>query len=369
MSNHDSDARILSGAVWRDFCRALERAGEVVLRPGSPLDPFDRAEGFRYLSRLTRVALESYLEFADPLFPVLRRPAHETVKIGADNPDNYYQSAAIRGDCEYRLSGTRGSVHYLGFGTYAGGYGSAGRRGQTGYVDARELTIGTDGRFEILLSCRRPPAGNHWLAMEPDTSSLIVRQTFEDRENERIADLRLERIGATGGPEPLDPAFLDRGLEAAAAYVHGTASLFADWAEGFAKRVNELPRFDPAVAAAAHGDPNIVYYHGYWELEPGQALLIEVTPPSCEYWNFQLGNHWMESLDYRYHRIAVNHNGAALEPGGSVRLVLAAQDPGVGNWLDTAGHRRGTMCLRWVGAKTHPDPRTRVVPLATLLAE
>jgi hypothetical protein len=369
MPSDDSDTRVLTGDTWRDFCRALERAGDVILRPGSPLDAFDRAEGFRYLSRLTRVALESYLEFADPLFPVLRRPAHETVKIGADNPDNYYQSAAIRGDCDYRLSGSRGTVHYLGFGTYAGGYGSSGRRGQTGYVDARELAIDADGRFEIVLSCSRPPPGTNWLAMEPDSSSLIVRQTFEDRDHETIAELRLERIGAAGSPDPLEPAFLDRGLQAAAAYVHGTASLFADWAEGFAKRLNELPRFDPAVAAAAHGDPNIVYYHGYWELAPGQALLVEMTPPRCEYWNFQLNNHWMESLDYRYHRIALNHHGAAASPDGSVRLVIAAEDPGVGNWLDTAGHRRGTMCLRWVGADTHPDPRTRVTELSALRSE
>jgi hypothetical protein len=365
MPKDDADARVLSGEAWRDFCRALERAGDVVLRPGSPMDPFDRAEGFRYLSRLTRVALESYLEFADPLFPVLRRPAHETVKIGADNPDNYYQSAAISGAHEYRLSGTRGTVHYLGFGTYAGGYGSSGRRGQTGYVDARELKIAPDGRFEVLLSTRKPATGD-WLPMEPDTSSLIVRQTFQDRANETIADLRLERVGAAGAPAPLTAAFLDRGLQAAAAYVHGTASLFADWAEGFAARLNELPRFDPAVAAAAHGDPNIVYYHGYWELAPDEALLVEVTPPRCEYWNFQLNNHWMESLDYRYHRIAVNHHGAVAEPDGSVRIVIAAEDPGVGNWLDSAGHRRGTMCLRWVGAAEHPDPTARVVPLATL---
>ena len=31
--------------------------------------------------------------------------------------------------------------------------------------------------------------------MEPDTSLLIVRQTFEDRTAETIADLRIERIG------------------------------------------------------------------------------------------------------------------------------------------------------------------------------
>jgi hypothetical protein len=364
MGGDASEQRILDGTSWADFCHALERAGDVILREGSPRDAFDRAEGFRYLSRLLRVALESYIEFADPLHPVLRRPAHETVKIGADNPDNHYQSAAISGAHEYRLWGTRGTVHYLGFGTYAGGYGSAGRRGQTGYLDARDLRLEPDGSFELLLS-RERRAGN-WLPMEPDTSSLIVRQTFQDRGSEAIADLHLERLGVTGPPPPITPAQIDRGLAAAAAYVAGTASLFADWAEGFARRTNELPRFDPAVAAAAHGDPNIVYFHGYWELGPDEVLVIEVEPPPCEYWNFQLNNHWMESLDYRYHRIAVNHHGAHLEPDGSVRLVVAHRDPGVPNWLDTAGHRRGTMCLRWVGAETHPEPRTRVVKLAEL---
>jgi hypothetical protein len=44
-----------------------------------------------------------------------------------------------------------------------------------------------------------------------------------------------------------------------------------------------------------------------------------------------------------------------------VRLVVAHEDPGVDNWLDTAGHARGTMCLRWVGADSHPDPSTRVM--------
>jgi hypothetical protein len=363
MSEEDAARRILDGTAWAEFCDALKRAGEVVLRPGSPMDAFDRAEGFRYLSRLTRVALESTIECADPLFPVLRRPAHETVKIGADNPDNYYQSAVLDGAHEYRVTGTRGTVHYLGFGTYMGGYGTSGRRGQSGYLDAREMKIDADGRFEVLLSCREP-AGANWLRMEPETSSLIVRQTFRDRANERIAELAIERIGGASQPAPLTPAFVDRGLQAAAAYVHGTASLFADWAEGFARRKNELPRFDPAVAAAAHGDPNIVYFHGYFELGDDEALVIDVVPPRCEYWNFQLNNHWMESLEYRWHTIAMNHFQAKPHADGSVRLVVAARDPGVANWLDTAGHRRGTMCLRWVGAETYPDPATRVVPLA-----
>jgi len=359
----ESEQRILDGSAWREFCQALERAGDVVLREGSPHDPFDRAEGFRYLTRLTRVALESYIEFADPEAPVFRRPSHETVKIGADNPDNYYQSAAVSGSHVYRISGQRNTVHYLGFGSYVGNYGSSGRMGQSGYLEGEDLEIAPDGSFEIVLACEEQP-GN-WLRMEPDTSSLIVRQTFRDRAKEDIAELSIERIGARA-PAPISAEFVDRGLAAAAAYVAGTANLFADWAEGFAEHVNQLPKIDPAVARAAHGDPNICYFHGYWELEPQQALLIEVMPPRCDYWNFQVNNYWMESLDYRYHRIAVNHHEARYQPDGSVRLVIAASDPGVGNWLETAGHRRGTMCLRWIRADEHPEPATRVVRLADL---
>jgi hypothetical protein len=352
--------RIMTGATWGNFCDTLKRAGDVILREGSPPDPFDRAEGFRYLSRLTRVALESFIEFADPAAPVLRRPAHETVKIGADNPDNYYQSAAISGQYEYRIWGTRGTIHYLGLGTYAGNYGSAARSGQTGYLEGSALSIAADGTFEVILSCN-PRPGN-WLRMEPDTTSLIVRQTFQDRQTETIADLHIERLSASGPPPPITPEFIDRGLAAASAYVAGTATLFADWAEGFARRgVNELHRLDPAVAGAAHGDPNICYYHGYWELGSDEALVVETTPPPCDYWNFQLNNHWMESLDYRYHTIAINHHDATYSDDCSVRIVVAHRDPGTDNWIDTAGHRRGTMCLRWVRAAVHPQPVTHVV--------
>ena len=338
----------------------------MILRDGSPRDPFDRAEGFRYLSRLTRVALESFIEFADPRAPVLHRPAHETIKMGADNPDNVYQSAAISGAFDYRIWGSRGTIHTLGFGTYAGNYGSSARSGPTGYVDAAQLEVGSDGSFEIQLSCQEKP-GN-WLPMEPDTTSLIVRQTYQDRATEQIAGLEIERIGSRGGPEPLTPGFLDDGLQSAVAYVTGTSRLFCDWSESFMAHPNELPPLDPDIATAAHGDPHIQYYHGYWELGPDEVLLVEATPPRCDYWNFQLNNHWMESLDYRYHRIDVNHHGAVYEDDGSVRIVVAHEDPSHPNWIHTAGHQRGTMCLRWIRADEHPQPTTRVLRLGELRA-
>ena len=60
--------------------------------PGAPRDPFNQAEGYRYLSRLARAGLTAFIEHADTNAPVLHRVVNETTKLGADNPDNFYQT-------------------------------------------------------------------------------------------------------------------------------------------------------------------------------------------------------------------------------------------------------------------------------------
>ena len=125
-----------SGKSWDEFCDTLKAAGAALNFPGTPRDAFSQAEGYRYLSRLTRAGLMAFVEHADPRAPVLHRVADETTKLGADNPDNYYQTAAISGVFEYRICGRRNSVAYLGFGTQAGHYGQGGGMPPTGYIEA-----------------------------------------------------------------------------------------------------------------------------------------------------------------------------------------------------------------------------------------
>jgi hypothetical protein len=79
----------------------------------------------------------------------------------------------------------------------------------------------------------------------------------------------------------------------------------------------------------------------------------------------------MESLDYRFHRIHVNSATATPGPAGRVRLIVAHTDPGLPNWIETVGHRFGTMCFRWVRPELPdglepPVPSCRVVEHAAL---
>jgi hypothetical protein len=336
-----------------------------VIGMGSPKDSLNQAEGYRYLSRLLRAGLEAFVEYSDSRAPVLRRMVHETVKMGADNPDNYYLNATISGQYEYRLTGIRGTVHFLGFSTQKGGYGQGGSMLPTGFLDSTELDVALDGSFEIIASCRRHP-GN-WLPMEAETNLLIVRQTFQDRSRETPCEVKIERIGGDGLPSPVTAEGIDRGLMQASSLVAGASVLFARWAKNFKRHTNRLPQMDPKISTGAGGDPKIAYYHSYWHIEPDEALVIEVMPPECEHWNFQLNNHWMESLDYRYYTIHVNKHTAEYREDGSVRIIVSHEDPGLGNWINTVGHTCGTMCFRWIKATDHPQPRARVFKLRDLI--
>ena len=367
MNDISPDQRVLSGRSWEDFCDQLKRAGQQILRPEAPGDALNRSEGWRYLSRLTRIALEMHVEGSDQDFPSFYLPSHETAKIGADNPDNLYLRAEINSQHNYRIRGNRSSVHYLSWGSQKGGYEKDGSNAQTGFIDTSTLAIDDEGNFEIIVS--REAHASNWLPLEAESNAIIVRQTFLNRLSERPSEMKIERIQEPGVlPQPLTAERIDQGLAAAAGFVEGTARLFADWSQSYLDRPNELPMANQALCHSVGGDPNIIYYHSFFDLNDDQAMVIHLPKiPECENWNLQVNNYWMESLDYRYFKIHINKHTAAINSDGSVDIVIAARDPARAisnsNWLNTAGHKQGTLCFRWIKTQEVLQPQTRVISL------
>lgn len=357
-----SDSTDLRSA-WGEFCKRLEALGDFVTHEAFAEDPIDQAEGYRYLTRLLRVALEMHMENADTDFPHFYPASHATAKIGADNPDNIYMNASISGARRYRVWGKRNTVPVLSIATKANRYAVDGTMASTGEIDSADFVLEPDGSFEIIVSPTKE--GKNWLPIAPDSSMMLVRQTFLDRASEIAAEVHIEALDAPRAtPLPFSAAQFSQRIARAAAFVEGTAKTFAHWTDMLkAEQFNTLATTDQTMFQRAGGDPSIFYLHGYWKLAPDEALVIDTNIPECAFWNFQCDNVWFESLDYRHHRIHVNGGSARLNADGSVTIILAARDPGYGNWIDTAGHQHGTMLLRWTGAKEHPVPATRLVKL------
>ena len=126
---------------------------------------------------------------------------------------------------------------------------------------------------------------------------------------------------------------------------------------------NEMRDWGQEMFQKAGGDPAIFYVHGYWQLAPGEALLIDTPLPECEFWNMQINNWWMESLDYRYVPACINNGTVVPNADGTATLVVAHADPGRPNRRTTHGHNDGFLLLRWIRAAETPIPTIRKVVL------
>lgn len=355
MADGDFEARLASGAVWNDFCDQLKKAGEQI-QSAAPDSAFDRAEGYRYLARLTHHFLRSSVDESDPAKAIL---STSSPKIGLDNPDYAYGLARLSPRYSYRLTGELRDATMLGIGTFSGGLGTSSGLVRDGYVTTNDLAI-ENGRFELAISRDEQP-GN-WLPMVEGTNALQIRQTVLRRREQQPASLALTRVDSGEAPAPLEPASLVATLDRVGPTVGGIVDQFLAWTRSFQAHPFEIREIDPRFLAAAQGDPNTTYHYSYWELADDEVYTVVLEPPPrCDYWNLQIGNHWLESFDYLFYDTHVNHETAVVEDDGSVVIRIAGRDPGGPNWLDTAGHRRGALALRWVGADPQPPaPRTSV---------
>lgn len=362
----DPIEKVRSAEAWTEFCDLLKQAGEVILREDLETSDFDRGEGLRYLTRLLRAGLKSFAEHPGPKHPEFRAMP-ELVKMGLDNPDNYYVGASVNPRYDYRIRGKRGTIHYLSFAAQSQNFAARGKiAGGAGHLEDSELKLESDGSFEIIASQKEHP-GN-WLRMSPQTSQILIRQTFLDKLSEKPVEVEIECLARDGPPAPLDPARVPGQLMGSAMYAIGCAQWFADWVVDFPNHapINRFHLPDEEQHRLVGGDPNVRIWLGMWKLAPGEALIVEATPPICDYWNFQLANIWGESLDYLNRRVHTNSRTTSYQPDGSFRLIVAHEDPGDPNWIETAGHDHGIMGVRWVRADAYPEPRTRVVKLSEL---
>ena len=207
------------------------------------------------------------------------------------------------------------------------------------------------------------------MRIEGDHPTLTVRHFFYDWDTEVASSLRIERLGdAVGaqGPFGRSGRWRCRGSWSPSATSSRTTWRSFCNSAPRAPPNGFLPPIDRTdMGAAAENRPVI----GRWELNPDEALIVEVEPPEGIYWSFSIGNPWWETIHYGRHQSSLNAHQAAVDSDGLVRVVLCARDPGVANWLDTAGHSNGPIILRCVRTTTAPTPTTRVVPFDDIDAE
>jgi hypothetical protein len=336
------------------------------------------AEGFRYLLHLLAAGCEHHLE-GDPDRPMFTRVVSPQRKLLGDNPDSIYYWTRVRGNRSYRIRGAIGGAAYTSFTVHGVDPGGGSMERVVSDLCDRDLAIGADGQYEIIASPQRS-AGN-WLRLEPDATSVITRHYFE-RARSVAADpdvsvaLRIDPLDPPDAPAPFSDATMAGRLRAVAAYLRANTLGMPPPAQApaypFVSRTpNVLPRPASfrASGTATLGAVDIHYAMAPYLLQPDETLVMEGRLPPYRFANVMLWNMHMQTLEYRFHRTSLNRRQMSLAPDGAFRVVIAHRDPGVPDWLDTEGHRLGTVFWRILLPESPPEEiRCRVARLDELAA-
>ena len=114
-------------------------------------------------------------------------------------------------------------------------------------------------------------------------------------------------------------------------------------------------RLDTIDYSANGGLEDQWYQEGCFELTDDDALVVEARlPPDLRAFSLSLTDRYFSTIDWANAQSSLNRHQAVIDDDRVLRVVVATTDPGVHNWLDTTGHRSGSLQCRWSGGSACP---------------
>ncbi|MDT5093547.1 MAG: hypothetical protein QOH60_2910 [Mycobacterium sp.] len=291
----------------------------------------DLLEGLQYLAQgiahCTHVAFHH-----DRDHPFFLSGTGPFTKMGLDNPDTLYFGTRVQPGHEYVVSGKRGTTTDLSFQLLGGEYTDEGVPVSEAAFDDRELDVSDDGSYE-------------WRFTPQGPAQLVVREVYNDW-SARRGTIAIKRVDTAGtAPPALTAQTIEKRYGSAGKQLVNRVKTWLQFPQWFYLNlpVNTLvaPRLTPGGLATQYSSV------GHFDLTPEQALVITLPQPDAPYLGFQLGSLWYISLDYINHQTSLNGTQAQVDPDGKIRIVVSDSNPGVTNWVETLGHRKGYLQFRW----------------------
>jgi hypothetical protein len=357
--------------LTQSFADAVLEAEKVITGAPHIESAQDLAEGYDYLAGSISASLHLAWAYQRD-FPYFVQSTGPYTKMGLDNPDALYLHSYLRDDAEYVITGRRGTTTDLSFQVLNGDYSPVDVPDSLAAFDDRELEIAADGSFELRFGPPREDAFRNYFALAPGSAMLAVREVYSDWATEQRGTLRIQRADKIGqAPEPPDEALLAKRYGVAGKILLSRLRTFLAFPEWFYLKepVNTMtaPRRTPGGLASQFSSA------GHFDLAPDQAMIVTVPdagPDVAPYQGIQLGSMWYISLDYINHQTSLTADQARTDPDGKLRFVITENDPGLVNWLELTGRRRGYVQIRWqrLAHDLGPEygPQVEVVPASSL---
>ena len=346
-----------------DLIRDIDKTLEYVI------DPEDAWLKQEAIQQMAMSLSQGYMAIfhSDPQHPMFYSFLNPIFKSAAPNPDYMYRSSFIEGKGTYRVSGRRGTTLFVHIAIGTGYIGVDDVPGPTvADIDLDDLKIGPNGEFSIIVGAERPEGyTGDFHKLDPRARTLSVREASYDWVNEVDCTMAIERLDGLATYRRWPPEEIAWRLERLAGFPERYAKLFVHFVQTLKQHpVNQVVLND---WSGIGGLKDQTYYEGLFEFDEGECLLLETdVPETVRYWQVLLADQLFNTIEWEKCQSSLNGHQARRDSDGKFRAVICNNDPGVPNWLDTAGRFKGVIQGRWYVASSAPKPTVSRIKLADL---
>jgi len=267
------------------------------------------------------------------------------------NPDNIYRSSLIDGESRYALHGHFGNPRAGQFSI------ELSRKSIEGDLSKQSKTFGDMGNQVVMITddtIRTEPDGSFTILIDPDPSNGRANhiQTVPGplllHYRDSLSDWRQEptRLVIRNVSAP------DRAAPTLSYLVKSTAAKLPDYVtfwQDFKNSFLGTPDYN-TLAGPYRRDGGWGYSaSGRFQIAADEALVVIVHNDRAAYTGFQIADPWMVTPDPSKFLISRNKAQSVPDGDGRYTYVVSAKDPGVANWIETAGLSRGWLQIRWQG--------------------
>jgi len=337
-----------------EFITLLQEIDEHWCGPERNLNSVEDVAGsHRALMHILEASLVGYFE-QDAGNPDFRRIVTPSRKLTGDNSDAIYFDAPLSPEHSYLIQGSMQGAAYFSLTIEEGAAEGKIATNTAGVINDADLEIDSNGHFTVYLGGEARE--KNWLPLSEGASRVTTRHYFE-HENPAARDpaleprMRIECLSCDTVPPPSGDASVAAGIRRVCNAVRSRTLEMPQLGSGelpefFGITPNEFPR------PVTPGNFGLAAFDAHYSMAPffinhDEALVITGRWPDCRFGNVCLWNRFQQTLDYTRRSVSLNRAQTTLEADGSFRMILAHEDPGLPNWLDTEGNLFGLVFWRF----------------------
>jgi len=283
---------------------------------------------------------------------------------GIDNPDNVYRFAPIDGASKYELTirpTSPGPVQFS-YIVYDSFVGEGGRQDHLDTPVAalrdQDIEANPDGSFTITIDSAPANGRVNHLQTSPQAKVLLIRNTFNHWGVQNPQAASIKRVAGPAAAVLTREQIVSRAVELIQA---GTQTILGWETKGFAAQAAPNTIATPFARGGGWG----FAANGNFRIASDEALVVTLDPAGARYVGFDLTDPWLVSRDHISSTGSLNNHQLQPNSDGTYTYVVAPEDPGVANWVDTGGLHEGKLLIRWqvLPASAKADGAVRAVKL------